>query len=670
MTLLKCVVAGVVSFSFCGFAVAQRLNRADLSTVNAGPSTPALHAYAQDGNLPVTARNNHSFTQAQSCAEEQTSGPCVDKIEPPNWWIHMPSPMLLLHGNHLNGAHFLVRGRNVGLTKTQISQNGHWAFLWLDTTNASPQTLTIAATSSSGQIKKNFVLEQRKPVSAGFKGFSPSDVIYLIMTDRFADGDPANDIIGGNDGGRAAPHGWHGGDLKGIEEHLDYLQRLGATALWLTPVTSNAGMKDSYHGYGATDLYSTDPHFGSIEDYQHLVNALHARGMKILMDIVPNHVGVAIPWVNDPPAPEWFHGTLEHHLIAKSWFQYLPDPHASASNRKVVTEGWFTDSLPDLNQENPLVAKYLIQNTIWWIETAGIDGLREDTFPYVGRQFWAEFHQQIHALYPNMKTVGEVVPSSPPVAAFFAGGVSHSGIDTGLDTPFDDATYFAIRDVLLRGKPMTTLEETLGEDWLYPHPERLVTFFGNHDTMRFLSEPGASIAKLKVAFGLVATLRGTPEIYSGDEIAMRGGYDPDNRHDFPGGFAGDKTNAFVESGRTGEQQDVYTWVQGLLHLRAREVALTQGQQQNIFADDTVFAFVRGAKLDSGCRNGEDRLLIMAGRNESPRKVSLKTAQTALEGCKRYMQLWPAPSQAQLRDTGGELTVDLPANGFAIYRAQE
>jgi glycosidase len=643
MPLLKRVLAGLVAVSFCGFAVAQ-------TTPVRGKVAPA------------------AVPQAMSdCATQQGSSPCIDKIDPPNWWSNMPGPMLLLHGDHFNSAHFFVRGQNVAITRTRVSTNGHWAFLWLDTKNAAPQMLTVEATSSSGHIKENFELKQRKPASAGFKGFSPNDVIYLIMTDRFADGDPSNDNIGGNDGGRAAPRGWHGGDFKGIEDHLDYLQQLGVTTLWLTPITSNAGMKDSYHGYGATDLYATDPHFGSVQDYQHLVEALHGRGMKIVMDTVPNHVGIAIPWVNDPPAPDWFHGTLAQHSIAKSPFRYLADPHAAPLNKADITEGWFTDSLPDLNQENPLVAKYLIQNTIWWIETAGIDGLREDTFPYVGRRFWSEFHQQIHELYPRMTEVGEVYTPDPTIASYFAGGRKHNEVDTGLSTPFDYPLQFTLRAALTQDKPMTAIEETLGNDWLYPHPESLVTFFGNHDLKRFLSEPGASIAKLKVAFGLIATLRGTPEIYSGDEIAMQGGNDPDNRRDFPGGFPGDKTSAFTPAGRTPEQQQVYAWMQGLLHLRAKEPALTQGEQQNIFADDTAFAFVRGTNLSTGCASGNKRLLVIAGKNADARYLSVTTTQTSLEGCAHYVRLYPA-EQIPVHTTRSTVSLDLPASGFVIYRA--
>ncbi|HEX3436186.1 MAG TPA: alpha-amylase family glycosyl hydrolase [Pseudacidobacterium sp.] len=606
---------------------------------------------------------------AASCSTRQATAPCVDRIDPPNWWANMPSPMLLLHGNHLNNAHFLVRGKNVDIVKTQISENGHWAFLWLNTANAAPQTLTIEITSTAGSIKKQFELLQRNLATAGFKGFSPNDVMYLIMIDRFANGDTSNDKIGDDDGGRTQPRGWYGGDFRGIENHLDYLQQLGVTTLWLTPIQSNTRMKESYHGYAATDLYATDPHFGTVEDYQKLVKALHARGMKIVLDTVPNHVGVEIMWVNDPPAPNWFHGTRDDHSIAKSPFRYLPDPHATPRDTANITEGWFTSNMPDMNQENPLVAKYLIQNTIWWIETARIDGLREDTFPYVGRQFWSDFHQQIHMLYPHLTAVGEVFAPEDTIVSYFAGGVKHSGIDTGLTTPFDYPLQFTLRNVLAHGKPMTALEETLGNDWLYPQPQNLVTFFGNHDLKRFLSEPGASVASLKIAFGLIATMRGMPQLYSGDEIAMRGGDDPDNRHAFPGGFPGDTTNAFTQSGRTPEQQEVFSWVQGLLQLRANEPELTQAQQQNIFADDTTFAFVRGSNLETGCQNGGSRVLVITQKDPVLKHLQLKTAQTALNGCEHFVQLFPSAS-TQVQATNSSFDLDIPSNSFLIYRVTQ
>jgi glycosidase len=487
------------------------------------------------------------------------------------------------------------------------------------------------------------------------------------MTDRFADGDPSNNQPGYDP---AKPRGWHGGDLRGAEDHLDYLQSLGATTLWTTPVYSNGAMPESYHGYAAVDLYAVDPHFGTLSDYRHLADSIHARGMKIVLDVVPNHIGVMHPWVKDPPTPDWFHGTFAHHDEVKYKFEALVDPHASPASSYEVTNGWFTDAMPDMNQENPLVSQYLIQNAVWWIESAGLDGLRIDTFPYVGRAFWQDFHRELHRLYPHLTTVGEIFHPDPTVTSFFAGGVERRGIDTGLDTPFDFPVYFSLRNVLLHGKPMTALTEIMRQDRLYPHPERLVFFFGNHDTERFLSEDGATPQKLQLAFGLLATLRGMPEIYSGDELAMRGGNDPDNRRDFPGGFPGQQGSGFSAAGRTPEQQSMFVWTSQLFHLRAQHTALQTGSQQTVFVDDTALAFVRAGDVTRGCASdpAADRVFVALNKSAEPRRISLPATGTALDGCRELRPLFPANGAAVTAGNGG-LAIELPPNGFVIYEVR-
>jgi glycosidase len=491
--------------------------------------------------------------------------PRINKIDPPGWWVQFPNPMLLVHGEALNRAKFCIDGKGVKLARVQASANGHWVFLWLDIQSAPQQTLLIRAVSSDGQARSSYVLAEPSHAVDGHRGFSSADALYLIMTDRFARGEPANDRPGDD---RAAPRGWHGGDLAGIEQHLDYLKQLGVTTVWTTPVASNGEMAEAYHGYAATDLYAVDSHFGTPSGYRRLSDALHARGMKLVIDLVPNHVGVKHPWVLDPPAPQWFHGTLGQHLPVQHDFYQLVDPHAPPQAWRNIVDGWFTDSMPDMNQENPLVAQYLIQNALWWVETANLDGIRLDTFPYVDRAFWRDFHAALHGVFPHLTTVGEIFHSDPEVTSYFAGGSTHGGLDTGLDTPFDFPVYFALRDVLAHDKPMSELTTVLRQDGLYPHPERLVPFIGNHDTMRFLTDAGGSVPRLKLALGLLATLRGMPQIYSGDEIGMTGGEDPENRHDFPGGFPGDSHDAFSQTGRTATEQDLFAWISGMLALRA------------------------------------------------------------------------------------------------------
>jgi glycosidase len=593
--------------------------------------------------------------------------PAIDSIDPPNWWIGLPNPMLLLHGEGLNGAKFAVNGKSVKLERTQVSENGHWAFLWLNLKSASPQTLSVAATTGRGQAKSSYVVTERSHDPGAHSGFSSADVLYLIMTDRFADGSTRNDPPGDN---RSAPRGWHGGDLQGIEQHLDYLKQLGVTGVWTTPVDSNGAMPDSYHGYAATDLYAVDAHFGAIQDYRHLSDALHARGMKLMIDLVPNHVGVEHPWIQDPPAPEWLHGTLAQHREAQHDFYQLVDPHAPPEAWRNITDGWFTDKMPDLNQENPLVAQYLVQNALWWVETANLDGIRFDTFPYVDRAFWHQIDATLHSVYSHLTAVGEVFHGDPEVASYFAGGTAHRGIDTGLDTPFDFPVYFALRDTLAHDKPMTQLAGVLRQDSLYPHPERLVPFIGNHDTTRFLTEANGSEHRLKLALGLLATLRGMPLIYSGDEIGMTGGKDPDNRHDFPGGFPGDKHDAFTQSGRTAEEQSVFSWTSELLALRASHPALETGVEQNLFADQDGFAFVRTLD-DNGCSATADSdpakapLLIVLNKSAKSKSIDLPVEDTALAGCTEFKAEAPATGPSPIANSG-KLHIEEPAESISVY----
>jgi len=374
--------------------------------------------------------------------------------------------------------------------------------------------------------------------------------------------------------------------------------------------------------------------------------------------------------------PDWFHGTRADHRIASDRFQAVIDPHATWEQWRDVTEGWFANVLPDLNQENPLVRQYLIQNVIWWIESAGADGLRYDTFPYVGRAFWQALDQELHGLYPHLTTVGEVFNGNPVVTSYFAGGITHEGIDTGLSTPFDFPMYFALRHALSphdstgsgHADGMFAIAGILGQDWLYPDPERLVTFIGNHDTTRFMSQPGVTVADLKLAFALLATMRGMPQIYSGDEIAMIGGADPDNRHDFPGGFPGDPQNAFTATGRTPEQAGVHDWVASLFGFRAHHPILATGEQQDIFYDESALVFVRTSDLRKGCgADSGEHYVIAVNSSDQPREVKLDLNRTALEGCRNFTgEIGPS---AVLHSSGSELRVPLGAKQAEILSAR-
>ncbi len=610
---------------------------------------------------------------------QQTSdhAPTVTKVEPPNWWINLtPDVLLLLYGHDLEATQVTCNIPEVIVSRTQSSHQGDYLFVWLKfTANARTGTLVCRIVTPTGKANFELPLAARAPTATRFHGLAQDDVLYLIMPDRFANGDPTNDepaeFPGSHD--RSKPRAWHGGDLRGIRDHLPYLQDLGVTTLWLTPVVKNGATED-YHGYGAVDLYAVDPHLGTLDDYKDLVSAAHQRRMKIFFDSVPNHVGPRHPWVAKPPLSDWFHGTQQKHLdsfspVRKSFygipektpitndpFEALADPHAPESLRRNLTDGWFFGILPDLNTENPAVAQYLLQNAIWWTESTGLDGLREDTFPYVSRKFWSDWHASLHRLYPQLTTIGEVFHPDSTVTSFFVGGKKGwDNIDTALTTVFDFPLFFTIRDVLLRGAPAGRIANVLRQDSLYPHAELLVPFFANHDIPRFASAEGATPEKLKLAFGLVLTLRGIPELYYGDELGMTGLADPDNRHDFPGGWVEDPKNAFTQEGRTPEQRETFLTVQKLLRLRREHPALAGGKLWHLFSDDSTYVFLRQAD--------EERILVVFNNAKESRTLPVPILDTPAAGTSSASPLY---GSAQAKVSPRALSLTIPGQSLSIF----
>jgi len=586
--------------------------------------------------------------------------PRMTKIDPPNWWVNMPKAMLLVQGENLSGARFRTDNSAVFIDHTKISANGHWAEIWLGLAPVKPLNITVIAETGAGRATMPFNFAPRRGESDGFAGFSSRDVMYLVMTDRYADGDltndgpdarsPAGSAIAVEE--RARPRGWHGGDLRGIIEHLDELQTMGITTIWITPVYQNHE-PDSYHGYGATDMYAVDEHYGTLEDYRALAAALHHRGMKLVLDTVPNHVGPAHPWVDDSPEPDWFHGTKANHHIAQGDFVPLVNPYAPWRDRRDVTEGWFADVLPDMNQENPVVSQYLIQNAIWWIEQGGVDGLRIDTFPYVRREFWRDFHATLHRLYPHLTSVGEVFNPDPTVTSSFAGGVTRDGVDTGLYTPFDFPLHVAIRNVFSGKATMDQLADVLRHDSLYPHPEHLIPFLDNHDTSRFLNLPGASVSRQKLALAFLLTTRGMPQLYSGDEIAMTGGDDPENRHDFPGGFPDSKQRSKAARPNPAAQE-MATWVSKLLNLRKQESALQTGEEQVVYTSADSIVYLR--------TEGTRRLIIAIHRGDEEVRFRIQKGNTALQEVRTAERLL---GEGSFSSEASDATISLPANSVYI-----
>jgi glycosidase len=585
--------------------------------------------------------------------------PTVRKIEPPNWWInYTPTLTLLLSGENLNGARVESATTGVSVLGAEASANGHYVFVHIKLgplVRAGKMELRIRA--AGGETAVQIPLQDRVNSAGRFQNFSLDDVIYLIMPDRFADGDPANDRPAGSTGiyDRSNPHAYHGGDLRGIRGHLDYLHDLGVNTLWLTPVWKNTD--SDYHGYHCVDFYALDERMGTMQEYQALVADAHKLGMKVLIDYVANHTGPRHPWADDPPTPTWFHATPAHHLAPSYSFNGLVDPHASLRESRATLEGWFADKLPDLNPDDPELGLYLAQNAMWWTETAQLDGFRLDTFPYSSRQFWSGWDARIREVYPHIDDVGEVADPDSSITAFFEGGRKQfDGIDTGLSTVFDFSLRDALRDVIIKGQPIEKIVTVLRHDELYPHPEMLVTFFGNHDNSRFMGEKGSSIAELKAAFSLLLTMRGIPQIYYGDEIGMTGGDDPDNRRDFPGGFPGDPRNAFAASGRTAEEQDVFAYVHSLLDLRKSHPALRMGKQWHIGWDESYYAFVRELP--------EEKLLVIYNNADKARVLEIPVGDTPLEKAHQIQTLF---GNVSAEIDGGIVRVTLPAHTTAIFR---
>ncbi len=590
-----------------------------------------------------------------------SAAPVVRKVEPPNWWVGMPNPMLLLSGENLGGARVKTAASGVRVVRAQAEATGNYLFVWLDVDpSAKPGPVHLELQTAQGSAVVPFSLQRRKSAGLRFSRLAGNDVIYLLMPDRFADGDPANDSPPQSPGtyDRARARAYHGGDLRGIRDHLPYLRDLGVTTLWITPIVDNdTHSPGDYHGYGAVDMYAVDEHLGTLAELQELVVEAHQQNIRVFLDFVANHLGPKHPWVNFPPEPGWFHGTAQNH-VRDGAFAPLADPHAAPRLWRNALEGWFADILPDLNQENPHVARYIEQNALWWIEEGSFDGFRLDTFPYVSRKFWSEFHREIRRVYPDFPTIGEVFYPDPAVTSFFAGGQAREGIDSGVSTVFDFPFQAALRNVILRGAPASDLMDVLRRDWLYPHSDRLVTFLGNHDQVRFMSEPGSSIEKLKLAFSVLLTTRGNPQIYSGDEIGMRGGEDPDNRRDFPGGFPGDPRNAFTAEGRTAEQQEVFAHVQKLLRLRRQHEALRTGKQWHIDVGKDFYAYMREA--------GPDRLLIVFNNSERATTLRLAIQDTPLTSAREFHAISGAPP-ARLAVGEAELTME--PRSLAIYEVK-
>jgi len=549
--------------------------------------------------------------------------PVIDRIEPANWFVGMKNPQLqlMVYGRGIRDVG-TVTTSYPGVTVDSLVRldSPNYLFVYLNVAGARPGTMTLTFQPAQGQpTAVSYELQAREMDGAARQGFDISDVLYLLMPDRFAQGPHHQARVSGmrpyrED--RSAPSLRHGGDLEGILRHLDYFTDLGVTALWFTPILENdspdQGEWSTYHGYACTDYYRVDPRFGTNEQYRQLIDACHRRGLKVVMDMIFNHCGFEHPWVSDMPSADWFNqsdwlresgGTSDPRgtSFLQTSYKLTPvlDPYASEVDRRETQEGWFVSTMPDLNQRNPHLMRYLIQNSKWWIETAGIDGIRMDTYPYAFREPMAQWMKELDEEYPNFNTVGETWVANPAYTAAWQRDPKRGEENTYLKTVMDfsfqeklDSAKHEITDDWWRG--MNRLYNSFCYDYLYPDPASVMAFLDNHDTDRFLADGHDSLA-LKQGLALLLTVRRIPQLYYGTEIMMNGtkvrsdGY---VRRDFPGGFPGDRQSAFTPEGRTPEQQSMFQWLSRLLHWRQGNTTITHGYMTQFIPYRGIYVIAR------------------------------------------------------------------------------
>ena len=562
-----------------------------------------------------------SFILIFFCASAMRAALKIDRIEPTDWFAGMrnTSLQLMVYGQGIGGAEVSTDYPGVKIDRVVTVDSPNYLLVYLDLAGAQPGEMTLKFKVGKQKKSVAYRLRQREMAGADHRGFSNADVLYMLMPDRFASGSDANDQIKGMNAyvnNRQEPSLRHGGDLEGIRQHLDYFCDLGVTALWLTPVLENNSPDgngySTYHGYATTDYYKVDPRFGTNAEYRRLVDEAHQHGLKVVMDMIFNHCGFDHPWVKDMPTADWFNlpqwlkesgGTSDPRgtSFLQTSYKLTPvvDPYASEVDLRETVEGWFVPTMPDLNQRNPHVMTYLIQNSIWWIETVGIDGIRMDTYPYADAEGMARWMKLLDEEYPNFNTVGETWVTEPAYTASWQRDSRIAKHNSYLKTVMD----FSFFDKINQAKNEETdawwngfnrIYNSLVYDYLYPQPSSVMAFIENHDTDRFLGN-GTDTLALKQALALLLTINRTPQLYYGTEVLMNGTKevtDGNVRKDFPGGFPGDKKNCFTREGRTNAENAMFDWCSRLLHWRQGNEVVTKGKQTQFIPWKGVYVVAR------------------------------------------------------------------------------
>jgi neopullulanase len=536
------------------------------------------------GTLPAILA---AFFLASSISSQT---PQFSKVEPPNWWAnHTINPVrLLVRGENFANAKVVSKSKTLKVSNVRVNKNS--TYLFFDVTippTAKPAKYEFEVSTDKG---KSLIPFEILPLPKAPQNITNDDILYLIMPDRFSDGDTTNNV----NVDKSNPRAWHGGDFRGIINHLDYLKELGITAIWLNPWYQNDDEittcdkpwcpMSSYHGYGATDYYGVENHFGTMAELKELTQKANAMGIKVVQDQVANHIGFKHTWIKNPPLENWFPPFTQNKFNNST----ILSPNASQTDVDNMLKGWFDFTLPDLNQNEPEVAKYEIQNALWWIGTTGISGIRQDTIQYMPRWFIRDLSLAIDKQYPKFYIVGEIFEDDSAQTAFFQGGkTGWDGIDTKLPSVFDFKLWRTSLEVFTGKKPMRSLRDVLKYDGLYGDINRVTTFTNNHDTKRFMSLEGATIEGAKLHTAFILATRGIPQLYYGEEVAMLGVEDPFNRNDFV---------KFDKSSRTADEQEMFEWTKKWLKLRKENLSLQKGKTTELFYDNDAYVFERSYNL--------------------------------------------------------------------------
>lgn len=548
----------------------------------------------------------------------------IKKIDPPFWYTGMNNPQLqlMVYGNHISNAKVSVNYPGIAIDSIVRLESDNYLLIYLHLNKAvKPGKMKLNFKVANKSFSTDYELKERRKAGSEHKGFDMSDVLYLMMPDRFANGNPKNDQIKGMSTyqvDRNNPGNRHGGDFSGIEKHLNYFSDLGITALWFTPVLENNMEGGSYHGYAITDYYQTDRRFGTNEEYRTLIEEAHQRGLKVVMDMVFNHCSIEHQWIKDMPSKDWFnYSNYKEHFVQTSFkLTTHVDPYASKYDFDKTVNGWFVPSMPDLNQRNPHVYRYLVQNSMWWIEYADIDGIRQDTYPYADYNAMSNWQKELNEEYPNFNTVGETWNEVPAYTAWWQkdsklSAPRNSHLKTVMDFSFFSQMDKAKKEQTnSKGEGLERIYNNFVYDYLYPNTNSILAFLENHDTDRFLAD-GDNLPMLKQAFTLLLTTHRIPQLYYGTEIMMNGtkaindGY---VRKDFPGGWKNDKQDAFSTNGRTSLQNECFNFFRKLLHWRKGNEVISKGSMIQFIPQKGIYAFARQY-------NGKKVLVILNGTDK-------------------------------------------------------